>query len=225
MNTLGWVLILIAVLMARAVYKGRVMNMGQDLSDAFLALVSSDTAQLKEVLSRTGDSNTPSVADFSQWVDLSKQVAPAVAVGNGVGSMVDQMEAKMNSSLVLAAAILGSKAKGYRWAANGPDYYDCSGLMWQAMKLAHLYSGTRYNTDSFPKLAANNYYRVTGAAQLDDVVLWPLRVPYASGHMGVVTGTDKFYSARSIRTGLGESTISTFRSYQPIYFRHKYGSK
>ncbi len=61
MNTLGWVLILVALLLMRPVYKGRVMNLGEDLSDGFLALVRGDTADLTEVLARTGEGATPAV--------------------------------------------------------------------------------------------------------------------------------------------------------------------
>lgn len=59
MNTLAWVLILGAILIMRAIYKGRLMNIGEDLSDGFLALVSGDDKKFTEVLARTGDSATP----------------------------------------------------------------------------------------------------------------------------------------------------------------------
>lgn len=224
MNTVAWVLILAAVLMGRAVYKGRVLNIGEDLSDAFLALVSSDTEKLKDVLARTGDTNTASTADLNIYQNsMNAFVGPGVDVAKGAGSLIDQLESKANSSVGLAAVILGSKAKGYRWGASGPDYYDCSGLMWAAMKLAKVYSGSRFSTADFERLTKKVYTRVS-SPQPDDIVLWPLRVPYVTGHMGVVTGTDKFYSARSLRSGIGESAISTFRSYKPVYLR-RYGYK
>lgn len=224
MNTVAWVLILVAILMGRAVYKGRVLNMGEDLSDAFLALVSSDTAKLQEVLARTGDSNTASAADFSIYQPAMNAIAgPAIGVAKGAGSLIDQLESKANSSVALAAVILGAKAKGYRWGASGPDYYDCSGLMWAAMKLAKVYSGNRFSTSDVERMTKKVYKRVS-SPQVDDIVLWPLKVPYVTGHMGVVTGNDSFYSARSLRTGIGESPISTFRSYKPVYLR-RYGYK
>lgn len=224
MNTVAWVLILAAVLVGRAVYKGRVLNMGEDLSDAFLALVSSDTEKLKEVLDRTGDSNTASAADLNIYQNsMDAFVGPGVETAKGVGSLLDQLENRANSSVALAAVILGSKAKGYRWGGSGPSYYDCSGLMWAAMKLAKVYSGSRFSTSDFERMTGKVYTRVS-TPQTDDIVLWPLRVPYVTGHMGVVTGADKFYSARSVRSGIGESSISTFRSYKPQYYR-RYGYK
>lgn len=59
MNTLGWILILASLLMIRSVMKGRVMNIGEDLSDAFLALVQGDTDELTAVLKREGDGFIP----------------------------------------------------------------------------------------------------------------------------------------------------------------------
>lgn len=206
--------------MARAVYKGRVMNMGEDLSDAFLALVSNDTKALKNVLDRVGDSNTAIGADMTLYQPTLNAVGGvAIGVGQGVGSMVDQLEGKANQSLSLAAVILGSKAKGYRWGATGPTYYDCSGLMWAACKLVKSYNGQRFTTETFGKMARDSYAKVSGPPQVDDVVLWPFKLPYATGHMGVVTGPDKFYSARSVKSGIGEAKISTFRSQKPVYYR------
>lgn len=219
MNTFAWILILAAVLMARAVYKGRVLNMGEDLSDAFLALVSSDTAKLKEVLDRVGDSNKAIGADLTLVTPaLDTITGTGVNIAKGLDQLIDQFEASANKSVALAAVILGEKAKGYRWGASGPDYYDCSGLMWAACKLAKAYNGRRFSTGDFAKLAKDSYAKVD-SPQLEDIVLWPLRVPYATGHMGIVTGPDKFYSARSIKSGIGETSISKFRGDKPTYYR------
>lgn len=219
MNTLAWILILAAVLMGRAVYKGRVLNMGEDLSDAFLALISSDTAKLKEVLDRVGDSNTAVGADLSIYQPAMDAIGgTAINVAKGMEQGLDEFVARANTSVALAAIILGSKAKGYRWGAAGPTYYDCSGLMWAAMRLAKAYTGARFTTDSFAKMTKDTYTRVS-SPQVEDIVLWPFRVPYTTGHMGIVTGPDSFYSARSVRSGIGETKISTFRKDTPQYYR------
>lgn len=63
MSTIGWFFILMAGLVLRQVTRGRVMETPQDLSDAFLAIVSNDSAKLKEVLSRTGDFNKADQAE------------------------------------------------------------------------------------------------------------------------------------------------------------------
>lgn len=220
MNTLAWILILAAALMARAVYKGRVLNIGEDLSDAFLALIKNDTAELKEVLSREGDSRTASQSDLSLFSPAFNAIGgTAGAIAGGIDGSLNELERRANSSVALAAVVLGGKAKGYRWGANGPDYYDCSGLMWAAMKLTKVFTGSRFNTATFASALKGTYAKVNDAPQLEDIVLWPLRVPYATGHMGVVVGKDNFYSARSVKSGIGEAKISTFRSYPPIVYR------
>lgn len=219
MNTLAWILILTAILMTRAVYKGRVLNMGEDLSDAFLALISNDTGKLKEVLDRVGDSNTAVTTNLSLYQPTLEAIGgTAIGVAQGAGHLISELEARANTSVALASVMLGSKAKGYRWGAAGPDYYDCSGLMWAAMRLSKVYTGSRFTTATFASKCKDTYARVE-SPQVEDIAVWPLRVPYATGHMGVVTGADKFYSARSVRSGIGESKLSTFRSYQPLYYR------
>lgn len=63
MNTVAYILILIGFVIIRSVSKGRmVTDIPDDLGDMFVALVTSDTAAMREVLARSGDTNTPSVA-------------------------------------------------------------------------------------------------------------------------------------------------------------------
>lgn len=60
MNTLGYVLVLIGLLVVRGVTKGRgLTDIPGDLGDMFIALVTSDTTGLSAVLARTGDAATP----------------------------------------------------------------------------------------------------------------------------------------------------------------------
>src|ERR1700755_1911252 len=127
MSTVGYFFILVALLLIRQVFKGRVMNLGEDLTDAFTAVVSGDTDKLGEVLTRTGDSNTPNTATLNVVGDNSP--VPTLAT---VG-------------IALAAENRGKAAKAYKWAATGPDYYDCSGLMWRACQDLG-YTGPRFVT-------------------------------------------------------------------------------
>lgn len=76
MNTVAWLLILGALLLIRQVFKGRVMNLGEDLSDSFLAILQGDADGLTEVLSRTGEATTVSEA-------------PPASTGMGVAPSVD----------------------------------------------------------------------------------------------------------------------------------------
>lgn len=210
MNTLAWVFIFGALLVIRQVFKGRVLNLGEDLSDTFLALIQGDTDGLTEILARTGDSTT---------------VAVAPAATTGMGSPSNKVIPGGNASLANAALARGKAAKGYRWAATGPDYYDCSGLIWRAAQDVG-YKGSRFTTATIRGRAgftevsspAMQGPGITNAA-VGDIVVWRTA---SRGHMGVITGPDRFYSARSVKNGIGEASISGWNGSgagTPFYLR------
>lgn len=217
MSTVAWLLILAGLLVARQVSRGRVSNLGQDLSDAFFALASGDSDALGEVLSRTGDATTPTAADlaiFNLTAGVTQGLTEAgVGTAGAIGKAASDLQGRIAQGLALNAVVLGSKAKGYRWAATGPDYYDCSGLMWRACQGVG-YKGPRFTTATvgamkgFTKIPARS-------ANIDDLVVWPTH------HMGVITGDGKFYSARSKASGIGESPIAGFRKEAPVYYRYR----
>jgi NlpC/P60 family len=193
MSTIGWILILAAGLMMRQVAKGRAQNSMEDLSDAFLSIVSGDTQELGSVLSRTGDYNQPTPAVVEQGM------APASAI--------------TGNALVATAVQLGSAASGYRWAKAGPKYYDCSGLMFATVK-KHGYTGFRFFTSDLPN--APGMYPIE-KPEVGDIVLWRRN---GKGHTGIVTGPNKYYSARSVKSGIGYSTISSLTGKgEPRYYR------
>lgn len=229
MSTLAWLLLLSGFVILRQVSKGRVSNLGEDLSDAFLAITRGDSKALTEVMSREGESDEPAFAALGDAMGTAvvgvagASGITAQEIAKAIGGQVKGLEAKGNKSLVIAAAILGSKAKGYRWAATGPDYYDCSGLMYKAAQMIG-YKGGRFTTytigtnKAFKEVQAPNVQGPgssgSAGAGIDDIVCWPTH------HMGVVTGPDRFYSARSVKSGIGEAKISTFRNgSKPKYYR------
>lgn len=213
MSTIAWILVLTAGLLARQVAKGRVMNIGEDLSDSFLAIIQGDTKGFTAVLARTGDNTTADVG-----IDAAAVGSEGITAAGQIGNIV------ANNNLAAAAMVLGTKAKGYRFGATGPDYYDCSGLMYRAAQKVG-YKGGRFTTftiganKSFVKVnspAPNSHdAEARGAAGINDLVVWPTH------HMGVVTGVDKFYSARNPQAGITEAKISGFRKDAPIYYRLK----
>lgn len=198
MNTVGYIFIMLAAVIIRAINKGRVENLPGDLSDFFTAIFTGDSALLKEVSGRTG-----------KGLEASDPAAiPATQSTSGESGFAD------SNAFIAEAKKLGSVAKGYSWGRTGPDYYDCSGLMWRALKNLGVYKGIRFTSHTFAALSSTFASQVKNPAP-GDIVLW------VNHHMGVVTGTDSFYSARSLKSGIGESKISTFRGSAPIYYRLK----
>jgi cell wall-associated NlpC family hydrolase len=229
MTTIAWLLLLSGIVILRQVSKGRVQNLGEDLSDAFLAITRGDTKGLTDVFAREGENDEPMFADLGDALaqgvmgTAGATVATGADISKAIGGQIKGLEAKGNKSLVIAAAILGSKAKGYRFGATGPDYYDCSGLMFRAAQMIG-YKGGRFTTftigtnKAFREVQAPNVQgpgtNGSAGAGIDDIVCWPTH------HMGVVSGPDRFYSARSVKSGISEARISTFRNgAKPKYYR------
>lgn len=207
MNTLGLVFILSGFLLGRQVVTGRVRETPTDIRDMTLALLSGDFPAITETLSRRGENAPPAVTG-----------TVAAATAGGVTELLTQ-PVTGNSDLLAKATELGGKAKGYVLGATGPDYYDCSGLVWQAMKQIGMYNGPRFTTRSFVSQMGSRATLVDKPT-VGDVVLWPSR------HMGIVSGKDKMYSAMSPANGIGYGTISASTPTiggTPVYYRIKEG--
>lgn len=189
MSTVGWFLILAALLIVRQVAHGRVLNLGEDISDMFTALVTGNTAEFTAVLARTGDSATSTVAASSTAATGAVGAAPA--------------------SLLAAAMKRGKAAKGYVFGATGPTYYDCSGLVWRACQDCG-YTGNRFTTFT---IQSHSEFSRTDSPQVNDIVLWPTH------HMGVMSGAGTFYSARNPKAGITDAKIDSFRKEPPVYLR------
>lgn len=127
----------------------------------------------------------------------------------------------MTVNLLAEAEKLGKAAHGYRFGSEGADgYYDCSGLVWKAATVLGLYKGARFTTWTITEdhATAAQFRRVATPA-VGDIVVWSENA--AHGHMGVVSGPDQFYSARSVASGIGFGKISTMHAYpvKPFYLR------
>jgi cell wall-associated NlpC family hydrolase len=203
------------------------MNLGEDLSDAFIAAASGDTKSLEEVFSRTGTGTKATQALDPLAQGLGGLVADTgTGLTGAIGSFADQggqalsqIQKDINSNVALWAIKLGESAKGYRFGATGPEYYDCSGLMWRACQKAG-FKGVRFTTSTIQLSKA--FVRLGGpemgvsTVTTGDIVVWP------GQHMGVVTTPGRFYSARSVASGIGEANISGFiKGRTPVYLRLK----
>lgn len=209
MNTIAYVFIFIGIIIFQRVSKGRALNITEDLSDAFQAIVNGNADDFAEIFNRTGDTATPSAG-----VIVGSAVAEAV--GSAAAGALTEQQKTANQRISYWAIRLGEAAKGYRWAATGPDYYDCSGLMYRAAQKVG-YRGPRFFTATVQGMPG--FKRIgspsLGVSQASpgDIVLWP------GHHMGVVIGSNRMYSARNPRAGIGETPIKGFRKEDPIFLR------
>lgn len=190
LSVLGWVSIFTGVVVIRFAARQRGLSeIPGDLSDLTIAAVSG--GDVAAVLARTGTTDTTSVS-----------ASPA-----GASGLLEEMQT------------LGGKAIGYRLGSTGPDYYDCSGLVWASMK-ALGYTGPRFSTASFANGAPAGLTPVT-TPQAGDIVVWP-RGGTKGGHMGVMTDSTNFYSALSPQSGIKTvpvANVTKEKGYAPNYYR------
>lgn len=192
----GYLLLGLGAVLARQVAVGRAMETPGDIRDLAVALLSADTGSMQEVFSRRGEN--VSVEDSGE-----------------VASVESSTETPGSTELSRKVVSLGQNSRGYALGAEGPTYYDCSGLVWRAAKSLGIYNGPRFTTSNFKSIAKGWAHKV-GTPKPGDIVLWPTH------HMGVYVGNNKMYSARSPSKGVGYSSISGDSGYfgsQPEYWR------
>lgn len=195
MPPIGYLLVTVGVFVLRQVMVGRALEIPSDARDLALALFSGDVANAGAVLSRRGEN------------------VPESAYGSGADSGTPSLG---SSSLAGKVKALGDAAKGYRLGSTGPTYFDCSGLIWRAMRDLGIYDGPRFTTSTFQHVASKEGWVKIGSPIIGAIVLWP------NHHMGISFGGDQMYSARSPDKGIGLSTISGDSSYfgsQPVYYQ------
>lgn len=199
MNPFGYLFILSGAALLRQVIVGRVTDTPTDLRDISVALLNGDTKTVAEVVGRRG-TNIPSPA-FS-----------VVNAGEGSSGAV------ANTALIAEVQKLGNAAKGYKWGATGPEYYDCSGIIWRAMKNLGIYNGPRFVTATLPMVANMQSWNELSTPVPGCIVNW------AGQHMGIVLSDDSYYSARNVSKGIGVASLSQDISYftsSPAYFEVK----
>jgi cell wall-associated NlpC family hydrolase len=87
------------------------------------------------------------------------------------------------------AFALAQRGKPYRWGAEGPQAFDCSGLTWAAWRAAGV---------TIPRTAASQLAdlpRVRGRLQPGDLLIYPSRGP-TRRHVAMVVGRGRMVEAR-----------------------------
>ncbi|HXK36063.1 MAG TPA: NlpC/P60 family protein [Candidatus Paceibacterota bacterium] len=192
MDTMAWLMILVGGLIINGIRKGRVLELPTDLRDFFIGAITGDVTALKEVNARTGTGITAPTVTLD-----------SVEYGTGSGTLVQEMQ-----------RLAREAGNNYQWGGEsiGEGGYDCSGLVWAALKSLGYYDGPRFTSRTFPAVASDFAVRTTSPG-VGDIVSW-------SGHMGVVSGQGRYYSALSEKSGIKESAISSHKG-TPTYWRLK----
>ena len=203
MTPFGYLFILAGAFLIRQTIVGRARDIPTDGKDAFTSLLSADWTEFGAVLARRGE-NVSVESDSSSGSDSTD------TSGVGSGTIV-------SGSYAATVVSLGKAARGYVLGGTGPSYYDCSGLLWKAAYKLGIYKGNRFTTSTFTGIA-KTWCSEQSSPNIGDIILW------TGKHMGVCTGEDQMFSARSPSKGIGYSSISGDSSYfgsQPTYWRPK----
>ena len=111
---------------------------------------------------------------------------------------------------LLGAVEKYGKDKPYVWGAEGPDAFDCSGLVKYALEKAF--------GKSFPHYSGDQYAMSRGVKdpQIGDLVFFG---PGGRNHVGVYAGNGKVWSAMSPSSGIGMANVSDFHEGAVSYRR------
>jgi cell wall-associated NlpC family hydrolase len=140
------------------------------------------------------------MAAVEREVEASEQRVGAAFVGGTAAGM--QADARARAAVNFALSQLG---KPYLWGAEGPDRYDCSGLMWAA------YRSTGY---TLPRVAKGQYYG-TRAKTVSRYALLPGDLLFFSSsgdwtgihHVGMYIGNGKMVHAPTTGDVVKVSTV------------------
>lgn len=111
---------------------------------------------------------------------------------------------------LLGAVEKYGKDKPYVWGAEGPDSFDCSGLVKYALEKAFGKSFPHYSGDQY------TMSRPVKDPQMGDLVFFG---PGGRNHVGVYAGNGKVWSAMSPSSGIGMANVSDFHEGAVSYRR------
>jgi cell wall-associated NlpC family hydrolase len=124
---------------------------------------------------------------------------PAIAAPEPPGAQRARPASGSRPARAVAFA-LGQRGKPYRWGAEGPGAFDCSGLTWAAWRAAGV---------TIPRTAAGQLAglpRVRGRLQPGDLVIYRTNGP-SRRHVAMVVGRGRMVEARNRATGVTGSRL------------------
>jgi cell wall-associated NlpC family hydrolase len=186
METLALLLILSGLGILRQVSIGRAADIPTDAQDMAVAIFQGRIGDVSGITTRRGAS--PAASSGSQSAGEPAPSGSALATAQRLGA-----------------------GKPYLLGAEGPDAYDCSGLVWRALYVNGTYTGQRFTTHNFESVAPKFATRVSDP-QVGDIVVWPTH------HMGFVAGNDLMFSAYNHDHGIITTPLHTEPS-NPHYWR------
>lgn len=207
MRALGLLLALFSAYFYRAAFRGRAVNdLATDTADILKAFISGDTDTAYEAFEREGTLS---------WSGTDTTPVSQSAVSEEINSISDTTSLIPGVKTLAEMKRLGDLAKGYRLTATGPDYYDCSGLLYRAMKNLGYYDGIRFSTRTFVVAMGSRIERVDSPG-IGIIILWP-------GHIAVGTSDTQNYGALSVKQGIKSTTNAALTKAKgtPRYYRLK----
>lgn len=194
MKPLGYVFLAFAAFLYYEGFKGRQLSdVSTDIADAGRSAITFDFDGIQEVWSREGTLTSPDQPTTGYGTVGEK-------TGYSTPNPGDE-PASANGLKVLAAAHKrGEVAAGYRLGATGPQYYDCSGLIWRAMQDAKVYTGFRFVTATFRAQCSKIITEVPSPVA-GDIIWW-------NGHMGIAESSTRMYHAASPKSGVRSESIA-----------------
>jgi cell wall-associated NlpC family hydrolase len=203
-TTIPLLMVLGGGVLIRQALVGRADDLITDTKDLTAAVLTGKWATVSEVAARRGETvdgiaSTPVASESG--TDATGVTTTDNATNSGAGIPV-----------LTAARLLATKANNrYVYGATGPTAYDCSGLVWQAMRYTGIYTGGRFTTQTFAKSLGSKVRKVT-KPQAGDIVVY---TGAGREHMGIYLKDGKMFAARSTASGIGEQAVTG----TPTYYR------
>lgn len=192
MNVIGYILLILGLVGIQRVRQNR----ASDLIPDALTFTSAVLAGRWDVASGVWSATGPTVAEMFAGTGSDPETPRAA------GETLDSIGGP-GVALLREARRIGSASGVYVLGKTGPEAYDCSGLVWRALKNLGLYNGPRFTTATIASVHRQFSVEVTGETpQPGDIVLWVGR-----GHMGIAESATRQYAAKSPESGIGSQGI------------------